>query len=143
MGELLMGGDKGALFACPVPTSTKQEDERRQLELIYELCGTPAPATYGTWPPSLRELLPLSHRSNAKSKLHDNVHLKSRSARPGLCSPSAVTAMAAMLTLNPLERTPAKSVLCLPYFALDAPTPYTPEQMMRLTSSAYGRKPSH
>ncbi len=126
-GEFLLGG-RAALFQM----DGNNESTEKQLETIYELCGTPPRDTHCEWPQELQELLPRSYRYTLPDKIHEAFGLKSKSLRSALFTPSAVKALAAMVCMNPTRRATAAQVMQMPYFALDAPKPYPASMMCQI-----------
>jgi serine/threonine protein kinase len=126
-GEFLLGGH-AALFQL----DDKSESTKRQLETIFELCGTPPRETHSEWPADLQRPLQDSYRYPLPNKLADAFGLKSKSLRTALFTPSAVSVLTAMVCLNPLKRATAASVLQMPYFAMDAPRPYAAAVMCQI-----------
>lgn len=126
-GEFLLGG-RAALFQM----DGNSESTEKQLETIYELCGTPPRDTHCEWPQELQKLLPHSYRYTLPNKIHDAFGLKSKSLRAALFTPSAVATLSAMVCMNPTRRSTAAQVLLMPYFALDAPKPYPASMMCQI-----------
>ncbi len=138
MGEFMLGGHM-ALFRSAA-TRDGTDNPVRQLELIYELCGTPRRDQLHEWSEELRPLLAASFRSESTSKLRTS--FATRSKRAVFFTPSALDALSAMLCLNPRARASAKGVLAMPFFALDAPLPYPPQVIKRMGggAAAHGRE---